>query len=99
MLDLPDLPEPWFRPADHQVDALRREALAEIGPGHDLAGRNLLPVAKCSCCDDVVFQVDDGTFAIVHLTWTGHLDRAPSPTTRRFQTIRALLSAANNHRL
>jgi hypothetical protein len=97
MLDVPDLPEPWFRPGDQQADALRREALAEIAPGHDLAGRDLLPVAKCSGCDDVVFQLDDGTFTIVHLTWTGRREASPWPTATRFQTTQALLAATGDH--
>jgi hypothetical protein len=54
-------------------------------------------VATCSGCDDVVFQVDGGTFAIIHLTWTGHLERAPWPIARRFQTTGALLAAAGDH--
>jgi hypothetical protein len=97
MPDLLDLPEPWFPPADHLANALRREALAEIGPDHDLAGHDLVPVGKCAGCDHVVFQIDDGTFAIVQLTWIGHLDRPPWPITRRFQTIHALLAAAGDH--
>jgi hypothetical protein len=97
-MDRPELPEPWFRPADEQAHALSHEALAEIGPDHELAGCGLVPVAACSGCDRVAFQMEDGTFAIVHLTWTGRLEAAPWPTARQFRTTRALLAAAGDHR-
>ena len=98
MMDRSDLPEPWFGPADEQAHALSHEALAEIGHDHELASRDLVLVAACSGCDLVVFQVEDGTFAIVHLTWTGRLEAAPWPTARRFRTMRALVAAASDHR-
>jgi hypothetical protein len=83
--------EAWFRPGDEQARALRQEALTEIGLDHELVGRHLDRVAACSGCDLVVLQVDDGTFAIVQLTWTGRLETAPWPTARRFETARACL--------
>lgn len=92
------LPEPWFRPADEQSQSLRQEVLAEIGPDHELAGRGLDVVAACSGCDDVVLQVDDGTFAIVHLTWTGRPEAGHWPATRRVQSVVALGQAAGGHR-
>ena len=32
-------------------------------------------------CDDVAFRVDDGTYAIAHLTWTSRQEPAPYPGT------------------
>jgi hypothetical protein len=40
----------------------------EIGPDHELAAHRLNAVARCAGCDDVIFSVNDGTFAIVALT-------------------------------
>ena len=68
----PGLTEPWFRPEPGRTAGLERELAAEIGPGHELSGHRLTAIAKCGGCDTVAFQVDDGTFAIVHLTWGRH---------------------------
>jgi hypothetical protein len=97
MLDLPDLLKPCFRSAEHQADVFRREAVAEIVPDNDLASHHLVPVSTCSGRDDEVLQVDDGTFATVHLTWTGRQEPTPWPTCRRFETTRALLAAGCDH--
>src|SRR5215469_6401347 len=62
-------PEPWFRPEPRHSAALAAEARAEIGASHELAGHELTVVVKCEGCDEVIFTVDDGTFAQVHLTF------------------------------
>jgi hypothetical protein len=92
------LPQPWFRPADRQAEALRREALAEIGPDHELAGRDLVTVAACGGCDRVVFQVDDGTFAIIHLTWSKtRPEQVGYPKFRRIGSLFALRHEFGDH--
>jgi hypothetical protein len=61
--------EPW-RPvaAEHGfVDELRREC----GLGHPLYGLPVSALASRDDCDDVLFQLEDGSgrVAVVHLTW------------------------------
>jgi len=76
-------PEPWFRPDPQFAAALVREARAEFGADHELAAHNLTAVVKCAGCDEVIFSVDDGTFALVHLTWAQHPESASWPATTR----------------
>lgn len=97
MNEMPQLAEPWWRPSDQQAQALCREALLEIGPGHELAGRGLITVAVCEGCDDVLFELDDGTFAMVHLTWRGRQEPSRWPTTRRMESVQELRQVASDH--
>ena len=72
------LPAPWWRPEPNVLEALRAELEAEIAPGHVL---HRLPVdvrARCAACDEVMMSVD-GSFALVHLTWSGHQEGLPYP--------------------
>jgi hypothetical protein len=93
----PPLPAPWSRPADHRAAGLEREAHTEIGPAHELHGHRLTVIAACSGCDRVAFSIDDGSFAIVHLTWTTHQEPGPWPTTQRLSGYTALETAINDH--
>jgi len=92
-----ELPEPWLRPEPQLGAALAAEARAEIGADHELAGHELAAVIKCAGCDDVIFSVDDGTFAQVHLTWAQHPEPRPWPATQRHRGLRALKRAINSH--
>ena len=76
-----DLPEPWSRLNPGQAAFFERQAATEIGPDHELSGRHLSAIAKCGSCDDAAFRLDDGTFAIVHLTWARHQEPASWPST------------------
>jgi hypothetical protein len=75
----------------------RKEALAEIGPHHELVGRRLTALAACSGCDRVVFGVDDGTFAIVLLPWARSTQPDPWPATQRIGGYLALEMATDDH--
>src|SRR5919106_5909 len=77
-----DLREAWFRPGPELADRLRDEAIREIKRGHELDGVGLTCIARCSGCDDTVFRCDDGSFAVVHLTWQSN-ERPPWPHTVR----------------
>jgi hypothetical protein len=76
---------------------LAREAEAEIGADHELAGHALTAIVKCADCDRVIFRIDDGSFALVHLTWGKHPERDPWPATQRLGGFLALESAIDNH--
>jgi 8-oxo-dGTP pyrophosphatase MutT (NUDIX family) len=90
-------PEPWFRPEPQLAAALVREAREEIGADHELVGHKLTAVVKCAGCDEVIFSVDDGTFALVHLTWAQHPEPPPWPATTRLGGLIALDTVIDNH--
>jgi hypothetical protein len=94
---IPHVPEPWFRPEPRQAAALVAEARAEIGVGHELAGHELTAVVKCGGCDEVIFSIDDRTFAQVHLTWSHHRENEPWPATQRLGGFLALETVIDNH--
>lgn len=77
-----ELREPWVRPSETTREQLRSEALREIQLGHELYGVGLSAIASCTGCDDTVFACDDGTFAVVHLTYQTN-ERPPWPDTTR----------------
>ena len=56
-----------------------------------------LDSVKCGGCDAVIFSLDDGTFAQVHLTWAHHTEPGPWPATQRFGGFLALETAIDNH--
>jgi hypothetical protein len=93
----PELPEPWFRPESRVRAALVAEALAEIAADHELAGHELTAVVTCAGCDEVIFRVDDGTFALVHLTWAHHPEPQPWPAIQRLDGFLARQAAIDNH--
>lgn len=73
------LPEPWWRPDEPAREALLQELLTELSPGHAL---HRLPVdvqSRCGGCDEVLISVVDGSFALVHLTWSGRQEPPPYP--------------------
>lgn len=92
-----DFREPWFRLQPEQALTFEREAEKEIAPGHVLHGIALSAVAKCDGCDDVVFGASDGTFAIVHLTWTLKPERPPWPQTTQLGSLIAAETAMDQH--
>jgi hypothetical protein len=94
---IPELLEPWFRPEPRQAAALVAAVQAEIGADHELAGHQLAAVVKCGGCDEVIFSLDDGTFAQVHLTWARHPEPGPWPATQRLGGFLALETAIDNH--
>ncbi len=68
--------EPWApieRPAERI--AFETELQREIGATHKLFGLSVVALARRQDEDDVLFEIDDGRFAEVHLTW--RKDREP----------------------
>ena len=63
---------PWHPIEDARVrDGLRAELQRELPRGHVLVGVPVTAIATRQDCDDVLFALDDGRVAIVHLTWSG----------------------------
>lgn len=90
------LPDPWFEPDETAKQHFDAEASREIKAGHDLHGLRLSCIGKCDHCDDVVFDCGDGTFAIIHLTWS-EAERPPWPRAVRIDSMAALEQAMNGH--
>ena len=70
---------PWWKLDAEQAEPLLREVLVEIPPGHELYGKSLVPIARSDRADDVLFKLDDGRFASIHLTWRRALEQLPWP--------------------
>lgn len=78
---------PWMSVTD-AADALGAELRKEVSRRHVLYGRDCVAIARRVDCDDVLFQLDDGAFAVVHLTFFGEQDRySDFPWTRIFPSI------------
>ena len=73
------LPDPWWRPDEAARKSLLTEVLAEVAPGHPLYDRVTDAPNRCGACDEVLVTVGDGSFAMVHLTWSGHAEIPPYP--------------------
>jgi len=66
-------PEPWESFEDSETgNALARELKKELSDQHILFGISVKPIAKRKDCDDVLFELLDGShrLANVHLTWS-----------------------------
>lgn len=85
-------PETWRdlrgRSADDAAERERfeLELRRELGKRHVLFGIAVSAVATCNGhCDDVLFALKDGRFAIVHLSYPGNApDQPPWPDTEVF---------------
>lgn len=63
------------------------ELAREVAPGHVVHGQRATAVAACEHCDDCLFGIDGGRFAVVHLSWPDHgPDRPPWPHTDLYDT-------------
>ncbi|WP_034620595.1 hypothetical protein [Cellulomonas sp. URHE0023] len=58
------------------------ELSKEIAPGHLLHGRIDRIEASFEASDDVIVRLSDGTFALVHPTWSGRQESPSFPTSR-----------------
>jgi len=74
------LPGPWWQPDEAGLAELQRELQLELSPGHPLFRLPVDVRSRCGACDEVLVSVVDGTFALVHLTWSQHPEPPPYPT-------------------
>lgn len=74
-----------------QARGLERELARELPRDHILAGRTVTALGRRAGRDDVLFLLDDGTFAQVHLTW--NVERNPAwPATELYPDFAAWLA-------
>ena len=70
---------PWLRCDEDRNRQFLAELDRELHPGHLLFGRAVRAVMARIDRDDVLFELNHGTLAVVHLTWARERDpRWPS---------------------
>ena len=79
--------EPWRALPPERAEALLREVQIELSPGHPLYGADLTAIAVSRLADDVLFRLDDGRVAGVHLTWRRSAEQNPWPNHRIYPSI------------
>ena len=70
------------------------ELQREIGPDHPLFQRPARAIAKRDANDEVLFELDSGQLALVHLTWARHPEPVPWPTTALYTSFDEFFAAA-----
>jgi hypothetical protein len=70
-----------LRSEAQEAEQLRNEVLRELSVGHMLHGADLRVVARALPQDEVIVETSDGRVALVHVTWSGHPETPPWPTT------------------
>lgn len=91
------LPEPWWHPEDANLAAVRSELDSELSVGHALYRVPVDVRARCGGCDEVLLSVVDGTFALVHLTWSGRPEKPPYPRLGVVGPWTEVLAALEDH--
>ena len=82
-----DVAPGWALVEGEAAGSLEAELAREIGPGHVLAPRKAWALAQHFEDDDVLFGLDDGSLAVVSLTWRGERETDPAfPATTLFAT-------------
>ncbi|NIT60695.1 MAG: hypothetical protein GWN00_32175 [Aliifodinibius sp.] len=61
--------DPW-QPANDNSQNIESELKKELNEGHKLYGKRLKVKARRIDNDDVLFELSDGNYAVVHLTWS-----------------------------
>ncbi len=82
-----ELLSPWVVVREEE-QALSMELNREADAGHPLHDVRARALARRGDKDDVLFQLEDGRLAVVHLTWSRRPEPAPSwPATTIFATV------------
>jgi hypothetical protein len=85
--------EPWFQLSAESATFFEEELTREVAPSHPLYGRKCTAIAKTGASDDVLFSLEDGTFAQVHLTHAQYPERRGWPRHRTFDSIASWMVA------
>lgn len=66
-----------------QKEGFQQELQKEVSEAHPLFDKKVEAIATRADCDDVLFQLEEGKYAVVHLTWKGKTEENPIwPATR-----------------
>jgi len=79
--------EPWSAVPLDRAEAFLREVQTELSPGHPLYGAQLRAIGASRLADDVLFWLDNGRVADVHLTWSRVAERNPWPSHRIYENF------------
>jgi hypothetical protein len=79
--------KPWRRVTDEQAMFFEGELKRVLAPHHPLFGRHLAAAAVTCETDDVLFQLDEGVLAQVHLTYALHPEAPGFPYCQMFSTF------------
>jgi hypothetical protein len=60
-----ELPEPWYWTDEN----LSKQLEIELHDNHILKGRSTKTIARRQDNDDVLFEIENGEYAVVHITW------------------------------
>lgn len=75
---------PWQQSLSN-ADAFEQELYRELRADHPLFGQVVEAIAVRVDCDDVLFKLQDDTYAAVHLTWSGKTEKSANvPYTRLY---------------
>ncbi len=61
---------PWQPHKAESLQGVLSELQRELAPAHILFGLKVTPIALGYDGDDVLFELEDGRYAVVHLTWS-----------------------------
>lgn len=66
----------------------------EVGPDHPLYQQHVIAIGQRSDCDDVLLYLPESTlpYAVVHLTWSGTIERTGWPHTRFYASLEEWLA-------
>jgi hypothetical protein len=72
--------DPWYPLEDRDRRRFEGELRLELSPDHKLFGLAAVAIGGRKDRDDVLFRLDDGSglFAVVHLSWRGQAESAPT---------------------
>jgi hypothetical protein len=98
-------PERWWDLRGHTAEEaagrerVERELRRELAEGHVLYGIDAVAIAACNGhCDDVLFALENGRFALVHLSYPDNApDRPPWPDTDIFDDWEQAAAYAEDH--
>ena len=75
-----------------QREALTAELALEVSRGHTLHQVPITVIGRSEASDDIIVQLTDSSWAVVHLTWRQAAERPPWPKTDHCDTPKALLA-------
>jgi hypothetical protein len=67
---------------ERQRSSIQQELLAEVAAGHPLSRISSEVIARSEASDDVLVLLEDGRWALVHLTWRQAPEAAPWPNVK-----------------
>ncbi|WP_219159270.1 hypothetical protein [Hymenobacter profundi] len=82
---------PWAALPEGSAKTFHQQLQQELTPLHPLYGIPALPIGKNGGTDDVLYQLPDQRFAVVHLVWTRRGD-SEYPQTNFFDNWTAFVT-------